>query len=74
MEKIINIDTAENLKKLIIDRLIIDIVIKENKNQLIKDLNSNNFVEKVIPNNNGFMVHIKNNKYYPEIFEIVKNY
>lgn len=62
MEKIINIDTAENLKKLIIDRLIIDIAIKENKNQLIKDLNSNNFVEKVIPNNNGFMVHIKNNK------------
>lgn len=74
MEKIININTAENLKKLIIDRLIIDIAIKENKNQLIKDLNSNNFVEKVIPNNNGFMVHIKNNKYYSEIFEIVKNY
>lgn len=62
------------MKKLIIDRLIIDIAIKENKNQLIKDLNSNNFVEKVIPNNNGFRVHIKNNKYYPEIFEIVKNY
>jgi len=71
---VLKVDKTENLKKLILERLIIDISIEENMSQLIKDLKSNNFVEEITPTDNGFRVYVKDNSYYPQIFEIVKNY
>jgi len=72
--KIIKVDTTSNLKKLITEHLIIEIDIKENKNHLLKDLNSSNFVEKIINKEDSFIIHLKDNSYYQELFEIVKNY
>ncbi len=72
--ELFKIDTVKNLKKILIDRLNLEIDIKENKNQLMKDLKSNNFIEKIIPNATGFIIQIRDNSYYQEIFEIVRNY
>lgn len=72
--KIVGMDTTDNLKKLITDKLMVKIEVKENRNELINDLNSQNFVENIIPENNGFVVSITNNSHYPRVFEIVKNY
>lgn len=72
--KIFKVDTTKNLKKLITDHLTIEIEIKENKNHLLKDLNSNNFIKKIINKEDGFIIYIKDNSYYQELFEIVKNY
>ena len=58
--KIVKLDTAKNLKKLIMDRLSIDIEIKEHKNQLLNELEGNDFVLDIVPNNSGFNIHIKN--------------
>lgn len=71
---IIKVDTTKNLKKSIMDRLLIEIEVKEKKDQLIKELQSTNFVEKITPNEYGLMAQFKSSSNYPEIFEIVKNY
>lgn len=72
--KIIKVDTTSNLKKLITEHLKIEIDIKENKNHLLKDLNSSNFVKKIINKEDSFIIHLKDNSYYQELFEILKNY
>lgn len=72
----IEVDTVENIKKLITDRLIIDISVKQNKEQLITDLKGQNFVIEIIENGdkNYFRIHVKNNDYYQQLLNIVKNY
>ena len=73
---IVKIDTKEEIKKMIQDKLLIDIKIEEKKHELMSELKAQNFVEEIIQKNEDSMFRIKvsSNSYYKEIFDIVRNY
>ena len=72
--EILKIDTQENFKKLITDKINIRLKIKEKKESLIKLLDTLNFIEDIRDMNDWVYISIKNENYLPELFKYLKDY
>ncbi len=71
---ILKTGTQEEIKSLIQTEMKVEVEIKNNRNQLKSELNHQNFLNKIIDNENGFIISLKNRKFYKELFLILSNY
>lgn len=74
--EVIKIDTQENFIKMLSHfiRIRFDIYDDKEKTNLNKELNSLNFIHKIQPHQNGFIVSITDNKYYPSLLTSLGKY
>ena len=71
---ILKIGTQEDIKRLIKTEIKIEIEIVKNKNQLYSELMQQNFLNDIIDKKNGFLISLKERKYYKELFSILSKY
>lgn len=71
---ILKIDTQENFKKLITDKIKIQVDISKNRKEFIHSLNNLDFVSDVNDNRENIEFFIDNEEYFPELFKLLKDY
>ncbi len=71
---ILKIDTQENFQKLITDKVNISLRISRDKNNFIRALYSLDFVDQIQGDESDIRFTIKNENYYPELFNFLKDY
>jgi ABC-2 type transport system ATP-binding protein len=72
--KILKIDTQENFKKLITDRIKIQIKLYKDTEDCVKSLNSFDFISNIIENENQVNFYISDESFYPKLLDILKGY
>jgi len=72
--ELIHVDSFINFSKILSNKIKIKIEIKENIDDLIKELNSQSFIHEVISNDDGIIVKIKDLNNYPMLMKLVGNY
>ena len=72
--KILKIDTQDNFKKLITEKLKIEVKVAKNTNQLIQSLKSLDFVSEITDINKKVNFFINNETNFPELFNFLKDY
>ena len=71
---IIKVGTQEELKSLMKYEIKISIEISNNKKEFKKELNQQNFIHNITENKSGFIITLKNKKYYKDLFSILSKY
>jgi ABC-2 type transport system ATP-binding protein len=72
--KIIKVDTQDNFKKLLKDRIKFQIQVKAQKKELIQTLNSSDFIFDVSNINESIFFSIIDQDFYPKLFKILQNF
>jgi ABC-2 type transport system ATP-binding protein len=72
--QILKIDTQDNFRKLISEKINIIVKILKNKNEFAKSLNRLNFVNDVKQTKNNITFNIENKKCFPRLFNFLKDY
>ncbi len=72
--KIMKIGTKEDLKKIEQNTIKIEIGIKEGKDQLKSELNSLNFIIDIVEKKSGFLINIKERKFYQNLCQNLGRY
>lgn len=71
---ILKIGTKEDIGKLLQSEIVIELEIIENKKELIKELNQQEFIVKIDESNKGLIVSLKERKFYKNFFSIIIKY
>jgi len=71
--KIIKVDTQDKFKKLISERIKIQIKVAKNKSELRSNLNKLDFVDKIEDVNDGFQFFINDENCFPLLFNFLKD-
>lgn len=72
--KILNVGTKNDVKTLMQTQIKIDIEIKENKKQLINELDQHDFVKEIFETKIGLDVILKNREQYNNLIQILTKY
>ncbi len=72
--EILNIDTQENLKKLITEKIKIQLQVSQNKNEIMKLLNQLEFVNNVKEIDGNIDFFINNESDFPKLFNFLKGF
>ncbi len=71
---ILKIDTQENFRKLISEKIKIELEVSKDKNELIKSLNNLEFISRVNEKKENIQFLIDNENNFPELMNFLKNY
>ena len=73
---VIKIDTQDNYIKLLSEfiRISVDIIDQQKKNELKKELNSQNYINKIFERREGFLISISDYKHYPNLLKCLGKY
>lgn len=71
---IIKIDSKENFKKIFTDKVKIQLSLLNKNEQFIKEMNNLNFVDDISQSENFITFYIRNNSFFPKLFEFLKEY
>jgi len=72
--KILNVGTKDDVKTLMQTQIKIDIEIKDNKKQLMNELDQHDFVKEISETKIGLEVILKNREQYNNLFQILSKY
>lgn len=72
--KILKIGTKGEIKKVMEKEIKVEIEINENKSQLKSEINHQQFTIEIIDTNKGFIIFIKDRKYYKDLLSILSKY
>lgn len=72
--KIKKIGTKKELTKLIQEGIKLEVNVNQNKNQLKRDLENQDYILKISETNLGFIIFIKNREYYKDLFSILSRF
>ena len=72
--EIIKVDTQENFKKLIMEKINIHLKVRKNSEKLNQLLNSLNFISDVKAIDKDFLFSIQKEDYFPELFKHLKDF
>ena len=72
--KILKVDTHENFKKMIYDKILIQLEVSKDKNLLIDSLNRLDFIEDINQKKNKINFFINNERNYPKLLNFLKDF
>jgi len=72
--KILKVDTQENFKKMISERLKIQVELTSNKNKFVQSLSKLDFVSEITESDGKILFFIENENFYQILFTFLKDY
>ena len=72
--KILKVDTQENFKKMITDKLKIQLKVSSKKELLVNALQHIDYISEIDESNEIISFLIKNEQYYPNLLNILKDF
>lgn len=72
--KIVKVDTQDNFKRMLSEKIKIDLRVKNSKEKLINELHDEDFISDIKENNENITFLIDNENYFSLLFKILQNY